>query len=77
MAQLNMILTTSFEKELKRYMKIKGFAKKSEALRQAISDALKQQSSRRRVDFRKWRGLALKAPLNSKPRFKNEDELWN
>lgn len=27
-------------------------------------------------DYRSWLGLALKAPLNPKPRFRNEDELW-
>ena len=28
------------------------------------------------TDYRSWLGLALKAPLNPKPRFRNEDELW-
>jgi hypothetical protein len=32
--------------------------------------------SRDTFDYRPWLGLALRAPLNPKPRFRNEDELW-
>lgn len=77
MPQFNIHLTPEFEKELSLYMKKKKLSAKSEAIRQALHEAverLKEQGAR--VDFRRWRGLALKAALVSKPRFKSEDDLW-
>ncbi len=78
MAQFNINLTPEFEKEIALYMKKKRVSTKSDAIRQALHEAVERLKSQRTdTDFRRWRGLALKAPLNTKPRFKSEDELWD
>ena len=78
MAQINLILTPEFEKDLMRYMKLKGFSQKSEAIREALHEAVeKAKSQKQGHNFKRWRAMALKAPLNSKPKFKTHDDLWN
>ncbi|MCC6273619.1 MAG: hypothetical protein IT572_09170 [Deltaproteobacteria bacterium] len=58
-------------------MKQKGFSQKSEAIRQALEESVQRlKAQKKKTDFRSWLGMALKTPLNPKPRFKNEDELW-
>jgi metal-responsive CopG/Arc/MetJ family transcriptional regulator len=78
MGQLNINMTPEFEKDLETYMREQGISQKSEAIRRAIHEAaLRRQMERQKVDFRSWRGLALKSAPNPKPRFKNEDDLWS
>lgn len=77
MAQLNINLTPGFLRELEQYMKRHKLSTKSEAIRTAVREALERlEGEARATDFRRWLGLGLKAPLNQKPRFKDEDELW-
>ena len=76
MRQLNLNVTEEFERDLRRFMRQKGIAKQSEAIRQAVREAAKT-SSAAHSDFRSWLGLGLKAPLNPKPRFRSEDDLWS
>jgi hypothetical protein len=78
MAQFNINITPEFERDLKVYMKFKGIPTKSDAVRQALHDAVERlKDMTTKTDFRSWRGLALKAPLKTKRRFKNEDDLWD
>jgi len=77
MRQLNLNVTDEFERDLRRYMRQKGITKQSEAIRQAVREAVAKASSASRSDFRSWLGLGLKAPLNPKPRFRSEDDLWS
>jgi len=78
MAQFNIHLTPDFEKNLRSYMKKKGISRKSEALRQALAEATSLLKKREGLtDFGNWLGIGLQAPLNPKPPFKNEDELWS
>lgn len=77
MRQLNMNVTEEFERDLRRYMRQKGITKQSEAIRQALREIVAKASSASTSDFRSWLGLGLKAPLNPKPRFRSEDELWS
>jgi phosphopantetheinyl transferase (holo-ACP synthase) len=77
MRQLNLNVTEEFERDLRRYMRQKGITKQSEAIRMALREAVAKATAVSRSDFRSWLGLGLKAPLNSKPRFRNEDELWS
>lgn len=77
MSQLNINMTPDFEKDLRQYMKKQGLSRKSDAIRQALHEAVDQLKGRKAgIDFRTWRGIALKAPLNPRPRFKTEDDLW-
>jgi len=77
MRQLNINVTEEFERDLRRYMRQKGITKQSEAIRQALREIVAKASSASNSDFRSWLGLGLKAPLNPKPRFRSEDELWS
>ena len=71
-------MTPEFEKHLKLFMKKRGVKGKSEAVRIAIKEALERLDMQKSAqDFREWLGLGLKAPLNHKPRFKDEDDLWS
>ena len=77
MRQLNINVTEEFERDLRRYMRQKGITKQSEAIRQALREIVAKAGSASHSDYRSWLGLGLKAPLNPKPRFRSEDELWS
>ena len=77
MRQLNLNVTEQFERDLRRFMRQKGITKQSEAIRQAVREAAAKTSITSHADFRSWLGLGLKAPLNPKPRFRGEDDLWS
>ncbi|HYM10933.1 MAG TPA: hypothetical protein VEU62_09375 [Bryobacterales bacterium] len=77
MKQLNLNVTPEFERDLRRLMKQRGIARKSDAIREALREAAAREAGGREQDFRSWLGLALKAPLRRKPRFRSEDELWS
>lgn len=78
MAQLNVHLTSDFERDLRRFKDLRGLPSKSEAVRVAVREALEREIRQPpRVDFRTWFGLARKAPLNPGPRFEFHDELWD
>jgi metal-responsive CopG/Arc/MetJ family transcriptional regulator len=76
MRQLNLNVTEEFERDLRRFMRQKGITKQSEAIRQAVREAAAKTSAASHADYRSWLGLGLKAPLNPKPRFRSEDDLW-
>ena len=77
MKQLNINVTSQFEKDLHSYMEKMGISQKAEAIRRALQDAAAALRGRhRRTDFRSLLGAGLKAPLNPKPRFKNDNDLW-
>lgn len=77
MRQVNLNVTPEFDRDLRRFMKLRGISQKSEAIRQALHEAVARGSGRVDSDYRTWLGLGLKAPLNPKPRFENEDALWS
>jgi len=77
MRQLNINVTEEFERDLRRFMRQKGIAKQSEAIRQAVREAVAKAGVASHADYRSWLGLGLKAPLNPKPRFRSEEELWS
>jgi hypothetical protein len=77
MKQLNLNVTPEFERDLRRFMKRKGITRKSDAIRRALHEAAAPIRAGADFDFHSWIGLALKAPLNPKPRFKSEDDLWS
>ena len=77
MRQLNLNVTPDFERDLRRFMRQKGITKQSEAIRQALHEAVTKAGAASTSDYRSWLGLGLKAPLNPKPRFRGEDDLWS
>ena len=76
MQQLNLNVTPDFERDLQRYMKQRGIPTKSDAIRQALREAV-ARSGGGDYDYRGWLGLGLKAPLPRKRRFHSEDDLWS
>lgn len=58
-------------------MKRKVITGKFEGIRRAHWEAVARKKTDADFDFRSWIGLALKGPLNPKPRFRNEDDLWS
>lgn len=78
MAQLNIHMTDDFGKTLARFMKKRGIATKSEAIRVAVREALERATrSPSNVDYAKWLGLGLRVPENPNRRFQTHDELWS
>ncbi len=77
MAQLNIHLNADLEENLARLVRLKGLRSKSDAVRIAVKEAVERETRMRTtVDFGQWIGLALKAPINRKPRFQTDDDVW-
>ena len=77
MKQLNLNVTPEFERDLRQLMKQRKIRTKSDAVRQALRDAVAKRDTAGEYDFRSWLGMALKAPLRRSPRFRSEDDLWS
>ena len=77
MRQLNLNVTPEFERDLRTYMRSRSISRKSEAIRQAVRDAVARSGNGSEYDFRSWLGFGLQAPLRRKRRFLSEDELWS
>jgi len=75
MAQLNLNLTPQFERDLKKLMKARKIARKSDAIRYAVSVASAAEEKRR--DFSALLGAFASLPDNPNPRFGSEDALWD
>lgn len=77
MPQLNIHLTPTFEKDLKKFMKIRHIETKSEAIRIAIKEGIEHSIGPvKPVDFSKWIGLGNQAPVNKKRKFFSDSDLW-
>jgi hypothetical protein len=77
MSQLNIHLTTSFEKDLNKFMKLRHIKTKSEAIRVALKEGIQHAIAHRKpINFTDWLGLAKKAPVNKKTKFSSDDDLW-
>ena len=77
MKQLNINVTSQFEKDLRQYMKQKDLVQKSDAIRQALREAAARGTTGQEYDFRSWLGLGLRAPVRRKLKFRSEDDLWS
>lgn len=77
MRQLNIHLTDAFARDLQKFMKIRHISTKAEAIRTAIKEGLEHSAANEKTtDFSAWLGLAKQVPINNKPRFKSDEELW-
>lgn len=77
MTQLNLHVTPSFENDLSQLMRVKHIKTKAEAIRMAVKESLEHSiCSIETIDFSKWAGIAQQAPVNEKPRFRSDDDLW-
>ncbi len=52
--------------------------KQSEAVRVAVREGLERLTRKRRShpDFQQWKGRALRAVVNPRPRFQSDEDLW-
>jgi Arc/MetJ-type ribon-helix-helix transcriptional regulator len=76
MKRLNLHVTPEFERDLRQYMERHNIARRSDAIRAALREAVAQGSDAQEYDYRAWLGMGLKAPLNKRRRFRSEDDLW-
>ncbi|MBP7147477.1 MAG: hypothetical protein KBD01_08025 [Acidobacteria bacterium] len=75
---MNLNLTPEFERDLKRYMRRQGISSKSDAVRQAVREALERlEAAEKATDFRVWLGFGLRAAQRTRRRFADEDALWS
>jgi len=75
--QFTLNVTPEFERDLQRFMRLRGIPRKSDAIRTAIHEAVARTTRNADYDYRAWLGIGLKGPLNPKPRFRSEDDLWS
>jgi len=76
MRRLTLIVTPDFERALRRFMKQRSFTRKSDAIRQALREAVTRSAPGEDYDYRNWLSLGLRAPLRRNPRFRSEGDLW-
>jgi hypothetical protein len=76
-SQLNIHGTPSFERALRRLMRLRKLSTKSEAVRIAVEEAAaRAERSSQRIDFSRLRGAGQRAPMNRNRRFASHDDLW-
>ncbi len=77
MAQLNLHVKPDFERDLARFMRLRGLDTKSEAIRLAVREGLERaRGAGARKSFSSWAGAALGVRPNPEPRFPSDDDLW-
>jgi len=77
MSQLNLHLTAEFERQLQKYMQIRGLHTKAEAIRATVKESLEYRLAHTTVtNFRSWIGRGLSSTPH-KARFKYEDDIWS
>jgi len=77
MAQLNIHMTSAFEQDLRRFMKLRHIPTKAEAVRTAIKESLERSTRHiQPTNFYSWIGLAKQISTNKKSKFHSDDDLW-
>jgi metal-responsive CopG/Arc/MetJ family transcriptional regulator len=76
MSQLNLHMTPEFSRKLARFMKLRGIATKSEAVRTAIGEAVERAEAKPPTNWQEMRGIAAKYPHAPRKDWLTEDELW-
>jgi hypothetical protein len=70
-------MTGQLEFDLQTLMKVRGIRTKSDAMRIAVQETARRGSVGDTAQFGELAGAWLLAPLNAKPKFSFEDELWS
>lgn len=77
MTQLNIHLTSSFESNLRKFMKLRHIKTKSEAIRIAIKEGVERASAYSSpTNFSDWLGFANQVPVNKNVKFSSDNDLW-
>ena len=75
MSQINLHVTREFELHLKRVMKERGFATKSEAIRAAVKELAEKSSEQWPFDPARWQGALKGLPIQPGVRGKSSHDL--
>ena len=75
MSQLNLHVTREFERDLGRFMRLRGMRTKSEAIRLAVREGLERARRAPSKGFSGWAGAGLTVEPNPDPRFPSDDDL--
>lgn len=70
-------MTAEFERDLRKFMRVRHLSTKAEAVRTAIKECLEHSTYAKKTDFSSWVGLGKQVPTNKKNKFKSDDDLWN
>ena len=77
MAQINLHVKPDFERDLASFMRLRGLATKSEAIRLAVTEGLERaRAAPPTTSFSRWAGAGLAVTPNPEPRFRSDDDLW-
>jgi len=77
MSQINLHVKPEFERDLTRFMRLRGLRTKSEAIRLAVREGLERaRATPAGKSFSSWAGAGLAVALNPAPRFESDDDLW-
>jgi hypothetical protein len=77
MARLNINLAPEFQDNLRKLMRLRGIASKSEAVRFAVKEVVEREATQKRqTDWRALIGWANQFPENPNAKSKSHDELW-
>jgi hypothetical protein len=83
MKRLNLNLTPEFERDLRRYLRLRRISRTSDAIHAALREAVARGfdtpvagPDTGGYDYRAWLGMGLKAPRNKHRRFCSDDDLW-
>ena len=77
MKQINVNVSSDFERDLKLVMKTSKIASKSEALRRLVTQEAEKIRRKKRFDFHSLIGIGVGGAPNPTPKFKSEDDLWS
>lgn len=77
MGQINRHTNEVFERDLSRFMALRGIRNKSEAISVAVHEAVENTLAKvNKPHFKAWFGAGLGSGFNPNPRFKSDDDLW-
>ena len=75
MRELKLRITENFARDLRLLMQKRKLTNPSDAIRIAVREAVAKIRTET-FSFAYYIGAALKEPLNSRPRFKSDEDLW-
>jgi hypothetical protein len=78
MSQINLHVKPEFERDLTRFMSLRGLGTKSEAIRLAVREGLERARAKPAAHaLTGLVGAGLAAATNPEPRFASDDALWH
>lgn len=77
MAELNIQLNDDLERKLAHFMRLHHLRSRAKAILRVVEEIVERELARPPApDFASWLGMGLRAPLNPRPRFHTDGDLW-